>query len=96
MQIDPAALSRADSVSNAAKSATQNAPVNVKSSRALISVPRLDLEHAYTDLKAVIGDQWAEYKESTAMFLLGTAHAQYPHQPINHSALVDILLRLSC
>lgn len=71
MQIDPAALSRTDSASNSAKSAAPNAPTTVKSSRALISVPRLDLEHAYTDLKAAIGDKWAEYKESTALFLLG-------------------------
>ncbi|KAJ5635537.1 Transcriptional coactivator SAGA-type complex Ada1/Tada1 [Penicillium longicatenatum] len=71
MQIDPAALSRSDSASNPAKSATPNAAATVKSSRALNSVPRLDLEHAYTDLKAAIGDQWAEYKESTALFLLG-------------------------
>ncbi|KAJ5653581.1 hypothetical protein N7490_000584 [Penicillium lividum] len=71
MQIDPAALSRSDSASNPAKSATQNISAAVKSSRALNSVPRLDLEHAYTDLKAAIGDQWAEYKESTALFLLG-------------------------
>ncbi|KAJ5934569.1 Transcriptional coactivator SAGA-type complex Ada1/Tada1 [Penicillium verhagenii] len=71
MQIDPAALSRSDSASNPAKSATPNTSATVKSSRALNSVPRLDLEHAYTDLKAAIGDQWAEYKESTALFLLG-------------------------
>ncbi|KAJ5291158.1 Transcriptional coactivator SAGA-type complex Ada1/Tada1 [Penicillium angulare] len=71
MQIDPAALSRSDSTSNPAKSAAPNAPATVKSSRALNSVPRLDLQHAYTDLKAAIGDHWAEYKESTAFFLLG-------------------------
>lgn len=71
MQIDPAALSRTDSASNPAKSAAQNTSSAMKSSRALISVPRLDLEHAYTDLKAAIGDKWAEYKESTALFLLG-------------------------
>lgn len=71
MQIDPAALSRTDSASNSAKSTAPNASSTVKSSRALISVPRLDLEHAYTDLKAAIGDKWAEYKESTALFLLG-------------------------
>jgi hypothetical protein len=71
MQIDPAALSRTDSASNPAKSATQSAQTTVKSSRALISVPRLDLEHSYTDLKAAIGDKWAEYKEATALFLLG-------------------------
>lgn len=71
MQIDPAALSRTDSASSPAKSAAPNATTAVKSSRALISVPRLDLEHSYTDLKATIGDKWAEYKEATALFLLG-------------------------
>ncbi|CAP98094.1 Transcriptional coactivator [Penicillium chrysogenum] len=70
MQIDPAALSRRDSVSNP-KGAVPNGSVSAKTSRALISVPRLELEHAYTDLKAAIGDKWAEYKESTALFLLG-------------------------
>lgn len=74
MQIDPAALSRTDSASNTAKSAAPNTSSTVKSSRALISVPRLDLEHAYTDLKAAIGDKWAEYKESTALFLLGMSY----------------------
>lgn len=77
MQIDPAALSRTDSASNPAKSATPSAPTTVKSSRALNSVPRLDLQHSYTDLKAAIGDQWAGYKEATTFFLLGkpmTAH----------------------
>lgn len=71
MQIDPAALSRTDSASSPAKSAATNTTTAVKSSRALISVPRLDLEHSYTDLKATIGDKWAEYKEATALFLLG-------------------------
>jgi hypothetical protein len=73
MQIDPAALSRTDSASNPAKGAAPNASATQKSSRALISVPRLDLEQAYTDLKAAIGDKWAEYKEATAFFLLGTS-----------------------
>lgn len=70
MQIDPAALSRTDS-SNPAKSAASNPSTTVKSSRTLPSVPRLDLEQTYTELKAAIGDKWAEYKESTAFFLLG-------------------------
>lgn len=77
MQIDPAALSRTDSTSNPAKSAASSATVTAKSSRALISVPRLDLEHAYTDLKAAIGDKWAEYKESTALFLLGMSSCAF-------------------
>lgn len=82
MQIDPAALSRTDS-SNPAKSAASNPSTTVKSSRTLPSVPRLDLEQTYTELKAAIGDKWAEYKESTAFFLLGMdltppAHAFVP------------------
>lgn len=82
MQIDPAALSRTDS-SNPAKSAASNPSTTVKSSRTLPSVPRLDLEPTYTELKAAIGDNWTEYKESTTFFLLGMdttspAHAFVP------------------
>ena len=75
MQIDPAALSRADAASSAIASskgsAANNASATQKSTKALISVPRLDLEPAYTELKAAIGEHWAEYKQSTALFLLG-------------------------
>jgi hypothetical protein len=71
MQIDPAALSRSDSASNTIKGSVPNGSASSKTSRALISVPRLELEPAYTDLKAAIGDKWADYKESTALFLLG-------------------------
>ncbi|KAL2011893.1 hypothetical protein VTN00DRAFT_4611 [Thermoascus crustaceus] len=74
MQIDPAALSRADSASTSipsSKSAAPSASATQKSTKALISVPRLDLEPIYTELKAAIGDNWAEYKQSTALFLLG-------------------------
>lgn len=74
MQIDPAALSRADAASTAiasSKGSAANAPATQKSTKALISVPRLDLEPAYTELKAAVGDNWAEYKQSTALFLLG-------------------------
>lgn len=72
MQIDPAALSRTESASAvSSKSATANGPATQKSTKALIAVPRLDLEPIYTELKAAIGDKWAEYKESTALFLLG-------------------------
>ncbi|KAF7719155.1 Transcriptional coactivator hfi1 [Penicillium ucsense] len=70
MQIDPAALSRPDS-SNATKTTTTTSSTTVKSSRSLPSVPHLDLEPAYTELKAAIGDKWAEYKDATASFLLG-------------------------
>ncbi|KAH8704729.1 transcriptional regulator of RNA polII, SAGA, subunit-domain-containing protein [Talaromyces proteolyticus] len=74
MQIDPAALSRTDSTSagvSASKTVASSGSLTQKSTKPLISVPRLDLEPAYTDLKAAIGDNWAEYKQSTALFLLG-------------------------
>ncbi|RMJ25235.1 transcriptional coactivator HFI1 ADA1 [Aspergillus sp. HF37] len=73
MQVDPAALSRPDSASAAIASskAAASASANQKPTKALISVPRLDLEPIYTDLKAAIGDNWAEYKQSTGLFLLG-------------------------
>ena len=74
MQIDPAALSRTDSASTAvstSKAVASAAAISQKSTKALISVPRLDLEPVYTELKAAIGDNWAEYKQSTTLFLLG-------------------------
>ncbi|KOC14632.1 transcriptional co-activator (Hfi1/Ada1) [Aspergillus flavus AF70] len=75
MQIDPAALSRTESASTAitpSKNATPSTSTTSKSTKALISVPRLDLEPIYTELKAAIGDSWSEYKEATTLFLLGT------------------------
>lgn len=75
MQIDLAALSRTDSASTAAPASkttvSSTAATSQKSTKALISVPRLDLESVYTDLKAAIGDNWGEYKQSTTLFLLG-------------------------
>lgn len=74
MQIDPAALSRTDSASapvSAAKPVASTTSSTQKSTKAFTSVPRLDLEPIYTELKAAIGDNWAEYKQSIALFLLG-------------------------
>ncbi|KAL3471709.1 transcriptional regulator of RNA polII, SAGA, subunit-domain-containing protein [Aspergillus californicus] len=74
MQIDPAALSRPDSASAAitsTKSSPPTATPTQKSTKALISVPRLDLEPIYTELKTAVGDKWTEYKEATTLFLLG-------------------------
>lgn len=78
MQIDPASLSRTDSITSttaaaaAAKAAASTSgPATQKSTKALISVPRLDLEPIYTELKAAIGDNWTEYKQAITHFLLG-------------------------
>lgn len=75
MQIDPAALTAPAAI-------TVPSALNQKSTKALKSVPRLDLEPIYAELKAAIqrapvprqaepGDQWAIYKEATTLFLLG-------------------------
>ncbi|KAL4896290.1 WD40 repeat-like protein [Aspergillus ambiguus] len=90
MQIDPAALSRTDSTSTAisAKGAAPAAP-SQKSTKALISVPRLDLEPIYTDLKAAIGDNWAEYKEATALFLLGQLNQSELSSRVDHIICAD-------
>lgn len=37
-----------------------------------IPVPRVDLEPIYTQLKAALGDQWADYKAAVNQFMLGT------------------------
>ncbi|KAL4960944.1 transcriptional regulator of RNA polII, SAGA, subunit-domain-containing protein [Aspergillus stella-maris] len=75
MQIDPAALSRTDSaaaaISSSSKSAAANSSTTQKATKALISVPRLDLEPIYAELKAAIGHKWTEYKDATTQFLLG-------------------------
>ncbi|KAL1976397.1 hypothetical protein VTN31DRAFT_2679 [Thermomyces dupontii] len=52
----------------------------------LISVPRLDLEPVYTELKAAIGEHWAEYKQAVALFLLGHLNQE------EFSARVDYFL----
>ena len=36
-----------------------------------IPVPRVDLEPIYVQLKAVLGDQWADYKAAVNAFTLG-------------------------
>jgi transcriptional coactivator HFI1/ADA1 len=78
MQIDPAALGAPeaadhDPVPPARPAAPGTPPVIQKTSKALISVPRLDLEPLYSDLKTAIGENWSQYKEATALFLLGTS-----------------------
>lgn len=97
MQIDPAALSRPDSASTSipsTKSAVPTTPATQKSTKPLISVPRLDLEPIYTELKAAIGDNWAEYKQSIALFLLGTSKVRWAHATLGIAMLqsVDVVL----
>ena len=78
--IDPAALSRQDSISQPSTSLVINKPnapsaaPAQKAQRAPNTVPRIDLEPLYTSLKTAIGDQWGKYKEATSLFVLGTCY----------------------
>lgn len=75
MQINPAALTGTDSASASAPAPKSLPPVQTatqKTTKALISVPRLDFEPIYTELKLAVGEHWVEYKEAVTLFLLGT------------------------
>lgn len=81
--IDPAALSRQDSISQPSTSLVINktngasaAPAQ-KAPKAPNTVQRIDLEPLYTSLKAAIGDQWGKYKEATSLFVLGMCRIYY-------------------
>ncbi|KAE8145414.1 WD40 repeat-like protein [Aspergillus avenaceus] len=90
--IDPAALSRTESASTtvaSSKNAAPNSTANQKSTKALISVPRLDLEPIYTELKTAIGDNWAEYKEATTLFLLGQLNQNELSSRVDHIICAD-------
>ncbi|KAL4998115.1 transcriptional regulator of RNA polII, SAGA, subunit-domain-containing protein [Aspergillus recurvatus] len=69
-QFDLTALSRAEEDSTSAVTSSKSSAPTQKS-KALISVPRLDLGPSYLELKSRIGANWAEYKEATTLFLLG-------------------------
>ena len=78
--IDPAALSRSDSLtlatsssfSSSTKAAGAAAPLSVKTGKTSSAAQRIDLEPLYASLKAAIGEHWAEYKEATSLYILGT------------------------
>lgn len=75
--IDPAALSRPDSISQPSTAlsikkdianASLPAPKALKSS---VIAPRIDLENIYTNLKAAVGEGWSVYKETMGLFVAG-------------------------
>jgi transcriptional coactivator HFI1/ADA1 len=47
-------------------------PSTVLNKNGKIPVPRVDLEPIYVQLKAVLGDQWPDYKAAVNAFTLGT------------------------
>ncbi|KAK2798221.1 hypothetical protein FQN50_008919 [Emmonsiellopsis sp. PD_5] len=93
MQIDPAALTGTNSGSSSSLPAPKSvAPTPVptqKTTKALISVPRLDFEPIYTELKAAIGIHWTEYKEAIALFLLGHLNQNEFASRVDHFLCAD-------
>ncbi|KAI1916204.1 hypothetical protein LOZ53_001519 [Ophidiomyces ophidiicola] len=86
MQINPAALtgtaSTAPSVPAGKPTTASHTPQ--KTTKALISVPRLDFEPIYTDLKIAIGEHWVEYKQAITLFLLGHLNQNEFFRRVNH------------
>lgn len=80
--IDPAALSRSDSVS-----ASFPGPLSLKQPNGISALPsqkaiktvsaaqRIDLEPYYTSLKAAVGEHFIKYKEAISLFILGESFA---------------------
>lgn len=76
--IDPAALSRSDSVATANPSSLSLSKANnisalpsLKATKIVNTAQRIDLEPLYTSLKGAIGDNWGGYKEAISCFVLG-------------------------
>ena len=82
--IDPAALSRSDTLSHPITTSLTNskltgasASLTVKTTRSPNTAQRIDLEPLYTSLKAAITEHWGKYKEAISLFLLGTCRSFY-------------------
>ena len=82
--IDPAALSRSDSISSAfpgTLSLKQPNGVSALPSQKAIktgnAAQRIDLEPYYTSLKAAIGENFAKYKEAICLLILGESCSRY-------------------
>ncbi len=76
--IDPAALSRSDTIPQSISSSQgfskpngASVPLSLKTTRISTTAQRIDLEPLYTSLKAAIGDNWVNYKEAVSLFVLG-------------------------
>ena len=81
--IDPAALSRSDSISSAFPGTLSLKQPNVvsalplqKAIKTVNPAQRIDLEPYYASLKAAVGDNFAKYKEAISLFILGEPFLQ--------------------
>ncbi|KAL8902512.1 MAG: hypothetical protein Q9207_004632 [Kuettlingeria erythrocarpa] len=92
--IDPAALTRSDSVAtlnplNITKVNGVAAPATTKAPKPSNAAQRIDLEPLYTNLKAVIGDNWGRYIEAIGLFLTGYLNQNELSLRIDHFLCAD-------
>lgn len=96
--IDPAALSRSDSISGPVpvpltlKVNGTSLPASQKASKSANAAQRIDLEPLYTSLKAAVGELWGQYKEAVSLFLLGMYNNAIPRR--FPPSLVNCLTRI--
>ena len=76
--IDPAALSRSDSLITANPASLSLPKANgitsqpsLKAIKTVNTAQRIDLEPLYTSLKTAIGDNWGIYKDALSLFVSG-------------------------
>lgn len=81
--IDPAALSRTDSIAPSVPHPLNLSKINgvsqsssSKAQKTTNAPQRIDLEPLYTNLKAAIGDNWTKYKDAISLFILGKSPFQ--------------------
>ncbi|KAF6228407.1 hypothetical protein HO133_008137 [Letharia lupina] len=94
--IDPAALSRSDSISAAFPGALSlkqpngiSALPSQKAIKTVSAAQRIDLEPYYTSLKAAIGENFAKYKEAICLFILGHLNQNELSFQIDHYVTAD-------
>ncbi len=94
--IDPAALSRSDSIAQisgtpviTSKSIATSAPASQKPAKTINTAQRIDLEPLYISLRTVIGEHWAGYKEAISLFVLGIVYLSSRKSDLHSSVAID-------
>ncbi|KAL8975335.1 MAG: hypothetical protein Q9197_000460 [Variospora fuerteventurae] len=87
--IDPAALSRSDSIAPSvpnplilSKINSTSLPPPTKAQKPNNAAQRIDLEPLYTNLKAVIGDNWKKYTDAIDHFLCADPNIEHLHNQL--------------
>lgn len=88
--IDPAALSRTDSIATSIPNPLGLSKINgipgtssSKAQKTTHAAQRIDLEPLYTNLKVAIGEHWGKYKEAISLFILGEFRPMLEGVPAN-------------